>query len=513
MLVGILFSLQLLALLTSPSLVHAQNLLAAIDGKIWHLSPNEFEQRVILGKGTWLVNFGTTWCKYCKVLAPVWLEVQEQVDAERLIEQMFAMAKVDCTEAKEWCANHRVTAYPTIYVYHDGVQVDEYHNGFKTENIIAFIREKMRSHAAIDRARNAPEVLASPSTAPLVLPGRISPIQKPSQKSALALDRVLAEKTRSNNDASLAHTTARDSPQIVMTHEGVMPLEPLYAQTPPLQERKAPGPPVGMDVVNDAIPDLMNTTQSVVREFHGIRRIMQQTALLPLLGPECSTALLQFEVFRRFDCTQLLASKVAGSLVVAGGAFLVNGPALMGLWMGKGAEQLSIMNYSLNTGVLVARILYNLRFNYPVSTWGEQPFVVATNCFVMALVLKQFKRSEDTLALVFCTLVFSACIFGGALMNDAVLWMLQLIAVGVEVSVKVPQIRENFNFKGCEDLSLNRAAFLTLGSLTRCFTTITELQDPVVLISYMVTTVLNALVLQQAVMFGGTVWKRKALLD
>ncbi|KAI8615790.1 thioredoxin-like protein [Chytriomyces sp. MP71] len=96
------------------------------DEEIWHLGKGTFEER--MAQGTWLVYYGTTWCKFCKRLTPRWLRMQQEFSNQKLHNTGFLVSKVDCTGANEaWCAkSFKVDAYPTINLYHNGKFVEEY---------------------------------------------------------------------------------------------------------------------------------------------------------------------------------------------------------------------------------------------------------------------------------------------------------------------------------------------------------------------------------------------------
>ncbi|KAJ3059371.1 hypothetical protein HDU98_004638 [Podochytrium sp. JEL0797] len=126
----------------TPEQVEAKAL--ASDEQIWHLGKGHLEER--MAHGTWLVFFGTTWCKFCKRLTPRWLKMQNEFQAQNLHETGFLISKVDCTgHNEEWCTrSFGVDAYPTVNLYHNGKLVEEYAGDHEVEPILAYIKEKIK---------------------------------------------------------------------------------------------------------------------------------------------------------------------------------------------------------------------------------------------------------------------------------------------------------------------------------------------------------------------------------
>ncbi|KAJ3025300.1 UNVERIFIED_CONTAM: hypothetical protein HDU68_007266 [Siphonaria sp. JEL0065] len=124
------------------------------DEQIWHLGKGHLEERI--DKGTWLVFYGTTWCKFCKRLTPRWLRMQNDFVTQKLHETGFLISKVDCTGAnEEWCATKwGVDAYPTINLYHNGKLVEEYTGDHEVQPILKYIKEKISKYYGADRLVN-----------------------------------------------------------------------------------------------------------------------------------------------------------------------------------------------------------------------------------------------------------------------------------------------------------------------------------------------------------------------
>ncbi|MDP2438175.1 MAG: protein disulfide isomerase family protein [archaeon] len=71
-----------------------------------------------------IIKFYAPWCGHCKKLAPLWEEFGDSNP------EGFAVAKVDCTVAKDVCSGQGVRGYPTIKIFVDGT--GSAHNGART---------------------------------------------------------------------------------------------------------------------------------------------------------------------------------------------------------------------------------------------------------------------------------------------------------------------------------------------------------------------------------------------
>lgn len=68
-------------------------------------------------EGVTAVDFFATWCGPCKMLAPVFEEVSEEMSEVKF-------AKVDIDESLEIAQKFTITTVPTILIFKDGVKVD-----------------------------------------------------------------------------------------------------------------------------------------------------------------------------------------------------------------------------------------------------------------------------------------------------------------------------------------------------------------------------------------------------
>ena len=85
--------------------------------EIRKINTEDFNDLVLDGKKTVLVDFFATWCGPCKMLAPI----LEEVDAENITDTIIC--KVDVDENFDLAKSFSVMSVPTIILFKDGVEV------------------------------------------------------------------------------------------------------------------------------------------------------------------------------------------------------------------------------------------------------------------------------------------------------------------------------------------------------------------------------------------------------
>lgn len=98
------------------------------------LNNNNFEAE--LENGIVVVDFFATWCGPCKMLAPVFEELGNEMN------QSAKFVKVDIDQSMEIARKFMVSTVPTMMIFKDGKQVDTM-VGFMPKNAI---KAKVEAH-------------------------------------------------------------------------------------------------------------------------------------------------------------------------------------------------------------------------------------------------------------------------------------------------------------------------------------------------------------------------------
>lgn len=156
-----------------------------------------------------LVEFYAPWCGHCKALAPEY----EKASTE-LIPDGIKLAKVDCTEENELCAQHGIEGFPTLKVFRSGSSSD-YNGNRKADGIISYMKKQALPALSTVTADNFSEFKSKDRVVAVAY-------LDSSDEKHLASVNAVANQLRDNylfgvvNDASLAKEAGVSAPAFVV---------------------------------------------------------------------------------------------------------------------------------------------------------------------------------------------------------------------------------------------------------------------------------------------------------
>ncbi|KAM9983708.1 hypothetical protein ACTFIY_000422 [Dictyostelium cf. discoideum] len=196
----------------------------------------------------------------------------------------------------------------------------------------------------------------------------------------------------------------------------------------------------------------------------------------------------------------LLISKALGYGIIAG-SLLLKVPQILKVASSKSAESLSASSIAMENIGFTISLLAGYKLLNPFSTYGESAFILVQNFFLLVLVLKYTQK----LNVVFFT---GLAIYAGAVFaalnyvdNDGFNLLLKL-NIPLFIISKFPQIITIIKNKSVGQLSFITCFLNLAGSLARVFTTIKEVNNPVILLSYGIGSFLNSVILILFFVYG-----------
>lgn len=98
------------------------------------IDSNEFIEKVENTKGVVVVDFFATWCGPCKMLAPVFEGVSNEMGDKA---KFF---KLDIDESGNIAEKYRIAAVPTMIIFKDGIPVENLAGFMPKENIATKVK-------------------------------------------------------------------------------------------------------------------------------------------------------------------------------------------------------------------------------------------------------------------------------------------------------------------------------------------------------------------------------------
>ncbi|CRK20637.1 Mannose-P-dolichol utilization defect 1 protein like [Verticillium longisporum] len=221
---------------------------------------------------------------------------------------------------------------------------------------------------------------------------------------------------------------------------------------------------------------------------------------LSLLGEQCHTSLVRDITLTDDVCLKLAVSKALGLAIVAA-ASIVKVPQILKLVSSKSPAGVSVLSYALETAAYVVSLAYNYRNGFPFSTYGETALIAAQNVVITVLVLNYAGRAPLAAIFVSALAVAFGSLFTDQFVGMEQLSVLQAGAGVVGVASKIPQILAIWQEGGTGQLSAFTVFNYLVGSLTRIFTTLQEVDDKLILYGFIAGFALNAVLATQMVYY------------
>lgn len=197
-------------------------------------------------------------------------------------------------------------------------------------------------------------------------------------------------------------------------------------------------------------------------------------------------------------CTQIALRKGL-SLGIIGGSALVKLPQLFKILLNQSVTGLSLIGQFLELVASTIAFVYNFKAGNPFMVYGETFFVSLQNGL---LVLMIGFYGNKMMQLIFFTAIYSVLLSTLLVPNyvsNEQMAMLQVSTIPITALARLPQIIQVWSSGSAGQLSSISLFLIMAGSLARLYTTVAEIKDPILLIGYSITALLNTVLFLQVV--------------
>ncbi|KAI1726857.1 thioredoxin domain-containing protein [Ditylenchus destructor] len=130
------------------------------DQEIVTLSRTDFQEEVTDSGELWFINFYSTYCSHCHVLAPTWREFAREMDG------IVRIGAVNCAEDPVLCQSQNVVGYPSLVVYPQHIF---YQGPREVESLVQFVSSRMTTPIYRFSSKSDIQELVDQTTLPFVV--------------------------------------------------------------------------------------------------------------------------------------------------------------------------------------------------------------------------------------------------------------------------------------------------------------------------------------------------------
>eukprot|EP01135_Chromosphaera_perkinsii_P001056 Nk52_evm6s158 gene=Nk52_evmTU6s158 len=221
-------------------------------------------------------------------------------------------------------------------------------------------------------------------------------------------------------------------------------------------------------------------------------------ALSSVFTVKCVDAMFALD-YEDLDCIKLVISKVLGMAIIAG-SLLIKLPQIFNILKAQSGFGISLSSFLLECVGYIITVAYNYARRFPLSTWGEYLNLTAQDMVIIILLFHFSGR------IVECILFLSLAASGGyliyfELVPMRILLLAQAATIPIFTLSKLPQIWQNYSNQHTGLVS-GATTFLNFaGSWARVFTTLQEVNDPLILTGFLVGSGLNTVLFFQLIYY------------
>lgn len=197
-------------------------------------------------------------------------------------------------------------------------------------------------------------------------------------------------------------------------------------------------------------------------------------------------------------CFRALLSKALGMGIIAG-SLLIKVPQILKIYNSKSGAGINLLSVLLDLSAITFHMAYSFVNGYTFSSWGDNTFLALQTAIIGMMVLwySGAKTKSTIFGLAYLTMVYVLCT--ATPMN--ILTALENCIIPILLAGKLTQAWTNYCNSSTGQLSATTAFLLLAGSLARIFTSIQETGDSMIILTFCVSSFVNAIIAAQVIYY------------
>lgn len=186
------------------------------------------------------------------------------------------------------------------------------------------------------------------------------------------------------------------------------------------------------------------------------------------------------------------------------GSILVKLPQIIKILSNKSAQGINIIGVLLEITAITISLSYSFVNGFPFSSWGDVCFLAVQTATIACLVL--FYSGAILQVALFIVVYASVCyVLMGGLASIQILSLLVQLNIPILIAGKLSQAWTNYKNGSTGQLSAITCFMLFFGSMARIFTSVQETGDSLMILTYVVSTLSNGVIVAQLLWYWNAV--------
>lgn len=216
-------------------------------------------------------------------------------------------------------------------------------------------------------------------------------------------------------------------------------------------------------------------------------------------GTCCKKFIYDLDLFDE-KCISIFMIKLLGYGIIIAGS-IVKLPQVLKIFKAKSGTGITVYGVLLELMAITFNSCYSFRNNFPISAWGESISLAIETFLIAFLVLwyDGFKTQAISLTALYLGIV--AALTHPTYVHNDIMWWLQSSVLYLAVSGKLLQAFKNYKSQHTGQISAVTAWAIFAGSFARILTTIKETGDALTTITFVSSSIANAVIAIQVLWY------------